>query len=143
MFIGEYSHNIDTKGRLAIPSKFRVKLKKGAVVTKGLDKCLFLYSQEQWKKIAEKLAKQPFNKSSARAFARLMLAGAMEAEFDRQGRIVLREHLRKYAGLTKKAVVAGLYDRVEIWDEKIWERYSKQAERNSGKIAEELEGLGI
>lgn len=143
MFIGEYNHNIDPKGRLAIPSKFRAILKVGAVVTRGLDKCLFLYSKEQWQIIAEKLANQPFNKSKVRAFSRLMLAGAVEAEFDRQGRIVLPEYLRKYAGLSKKAVVAGLYNRVEIWNEKSWTKYSQQAEKNSEKIAEELEGLGI
>jgi len=143
MFIGEYNHNIDPKGRLAIPSKFRAKLKAGAVVTRGLDKCLFLYSKEQWEQIAQKLANQPFNKSNVRAFSRLMLAGAVEAEFDRQGRVVLPEYLRKYAGITKKAVVAGLYNRVEIWNEKAWTKYSQQAEKNSNKIAEELEGLGI
>lgn len=143
MFIGEYNHNIDPKGRLAIPSKFRIKLKAEAVVTKGLDKCLFLYSKEQWQIIAEKLANQPINKAKVRAFSRIMLAGAMEAEFDKQGRIVLPEYLRKYAGLSKKATVAGLYNRVEIWNEKSWTKYSQQAEKNSTTIAEDLEGLGI
>lgn len=143
MFIGEYKHNLDTKGRMAVPIKFRQRLKKGAVVTRGLDNCLFLFPREQWNKIAEKLSKQPISKSNARSISRLMLAGAMEVDFDSQGRITLPEYLRKYAGINRKAVVAGLYDRLEIWDEISWGKYKEGAEKGSAEIAETLGELGI
>jgi MraZ protein len=143
MFIGEYNHSLDTKGRLAIPAKFRGVLKKGAVVTKGLDDCLFLYSKEQFKKIAEKFASLPISQAKARAFARHMLAGAMDVEFDNQGRITLPEYLRKFSGLQKKIIVAGLYNHLEIWDESAWEKYKGRAEKNSNDIAEALGELGI
>lgn len=143
MFIGEYNHNLDSKGRLAVPAKFRVSLKKGAVVTKGLDNCLFLYSKEQWQKMAEKLASLPTSQAKARAFARHMIAGAMDVEFDSQGRITLPEYLRKFAGLGKKTIIAGLYNHLEIWDEEAWNKYKKQAEKNSNDIAESLGDLGV
>lgn len=143
MFIGEYQHSIDEKGRVAVPVKFRNLLKKGAVVTRGIDNCLFLYSREQWNKIAGKLANMPVSQSRARAFSRLMLAGAMEADFDNQGRITLPEYLRSFAGLKKKAVIAGLYDRLEIWDEESWNKYKSGAEKESTAIAESLSELGI
>jgi MraZ protein len=143
MFIGEYNHNLDSKGRLAIPAKFRVSLKKGAVVTKGLDNCLFLYSKEQWQKMAEKLASLPTSQAKARAFARHMIAGAMDLEFDSQGRITLPEYLRNFADLNKKTIIAGLYNHLEIWDEEAWNKYKKQAEKNSNDIAESLGDLGV
>jgi transcriptional regulator MraZ len=143
MFIGEYQHNIDEKGRLAIPAKFRVKLEKGAVVTRGLDNCLFLYTAEEWQKLAQKLATLPISKANTRAFARLMLAGAMDVQLDKQGRIVLPEYLRKYASLKKKSVVTGLYNRLEIWDDATWSKYKEGTEKQSGDIAEALEGLDV
>ena len=143
MFIGEYNHNLDEKGRLAIPAKFRALLKKGAVVTKGLDNCLFLYSPEQFKKIALKFSALPISQARARAFSRHMLAGAMDLNFDNQGRITLPEYLRKFAGLKKKIVIAGLYNRLEIWEETAWNKYKSEAEKNSNNIAEELGDLGI
>ena len=143
MFIGEYNHNLDDKGRLAIPAKFRAILKKGAVVTKGLDNCLFLYSKEQFEEIAKKIASLPLSQSRARAFARHMIAGAMDLEFDNQGRITLPEYLRKFSGLNKKVIVAGLYNHLEIWDENAWNKYKLNSERNSSSIAEALGDLGI
>ena len=143
MFIGEYNHNLDDKGRLAIPAKFRAILKKGAVVTKGLDNCLFLYSKEQFAEIAKKIASLPLSQSKARAFTRHMLAGAMDLEFDNQGRITLPEYLRKFSGLNKKVIVAGLYNHLEIWDENAWNKYKLNSERNSSSIAEALGDLGI
>jgi MraZ protein len=143
MFIGEYNHNLDSKGRLAIPAKFRASLKKGAVVTKGLDNYLFLYSKEQWQKMAEKLASLPTSQAKARAFSRHMIAGAMDVEFDSQGRITLPEYLRKFAALNKKTIIAGLYNHLEIWDEEAWNKYKKQAEKNSNDIAESLGNLGV
>ena len=143
MFIGEYSHNLDAKGRLAIPAKFRNMLKKGAVVTRGIDNCLFLYSKIEWEKIAKKLSQLPISQAKARAFSRLMLAGAMDVDFDNQGRIMLPEYLRSFAGLNKKTIVAGLYDRLEIWDESAWNKYKAGTEKESTQIAEALGELGV
>lgn len=143
MFIGEYQHTIDSKGRLAVPAKFRVKLAKGAVVTRGLDNCLFLYPLNEWKILADRLSKLPISKSNTRAFARLMLAGAMDVFLDKQGRIVLPDYLRKYAGISKNVIIAGLYNRLEIWDETKWESYKKGTEKTSGDIAEALGELGV
>lgn len=143
MFIGEYSHNLDDKGRLAIPIKFRDELKGGAVVTRGLDNCLFLYTKKEWEKLAEKLAALPFSQANSRAFARLMLAGAMDVEVDKQGRMVLPEYLRSFASLKKSVVVAGLYSRLELWDEEKWKTYKSQTEAESGDIAERMAELGV
>ena len=139
MFIGEYSHNMDDKGRLAIPAKFRVALATGAVVTRGLDNCLFLYTRVEWEKIAAKIAAQSYSSP----FARMMLSGAMDVEFDKQGRAVLPEYLREYAGLKKEVVVAGLYNRLEIWDKEKWNKYKESHEKAAGNIAEKLSEFGI
>ncbi len=143
MFIGEYHHSIDQKGRLAVPAKFRDSFKKGAVITRGLDNCLFLYTGAEWKKLAERLASLPISQANTRSFARMMLAGAMEVDFDKQGRIIIPEYLRKYAGMKKMTVVAGLYNRLEVWSEDAWEKYKKNAEKQSNEIAEALGELGV
>lgn len=143
MFIGEYSHSLDDKGRLAVPKKFRTDLAKGAIVTRGLDNCLFLYTKKEWEKLAEKLANLPLAQANTRAFARLMLAGAMDVEVDKQGRAMLPEYLRAYAGLTKEVVVAGLYNRLELWDSTAWETYKKKTETESTQIAEQMAALGV
>ena len=143
MFIGEYSHNLDEKGRLAVPKKFRTALTKGAVVTRGLDNCLFLYTKAEWKILAGKLASLPFSQAKSRAFARLMLAGAMDVSIDKQGRIIIPEYLRTFAGLSKEIIVAGLYNRLELWDQKAWSQYSAKAEKESTDIAEQMGELGI
>lgn len=142
MFIGEYAHNIDEKGRLAIPVKFRKELVR-AVVTKGLDDCLVVYPAGEWKKLADKLAALPISKANTRAFSRLMLAGAMDIEVDKQGRVILPEYLRKFANLNKKVIIAGLYNRVEIWEEARWDKYRQSVEKGSGEIAEQLGELGV
>ena len=143
MFIGEFNHNIDEKGRLAIPVKFRGDLAKGAVVTRGLDNCLFVYAMDEWQKLATKLSNLPISQAKARAFARLMLAGAMDVVPDKQGRINLPEYLRKYGGLKKEVIVAGLYNRLEIWDSATWDEYSKDTEQASADISEKLAELGV
>lgn len=143
MFIGEYHHALDQKGRVQVPVKFRKDLLKGAVVTRGLDRCLFVYTAGEWKTLAEKLARLPIAQANSRAFARLMLAGAMELEIDRQGRVVLPEYLRDYAGLKKSLVIAGLYNRLELWDKDAWKRYRSGTEKDSGDIAEALGELGV
>lgn len=143
MFIGEYSHSIDPKKRLAIPSKFRADLKNKIVITRGLDKCLFIYPMKVWEEIAGKLGNLPVGESSTRSFIRLMLAGAADVEVDGQGRILIPDFLKSYAGLSKDVVIAGLYNRLEIWDEKKWEDYKKNAEKNTDEIAEQLGKLGV
>ena len=138
MFIGEFHHTLDDKGRLAIPVKFRAQLAEGAVVTRGLDRSLFLYPKADWDKLAQKIAALPIGQADTRAFARLMLAGAMDVEVDKSGRVTVPEYLREYAGLSKNAVVTGLYDRLEIWDEQAWNEYSSKTEKSSNDIAERL-----
>ncbi len=143
MFIGEYHHSIDEKGRLAVPTKFRKDLAKGAVVTRGLDSSLFLLPMEEWDKLSEKLASLPLGQANSRAFSRLMLAGAMDVGLDKQGRFVVPEYLRSYAKLGKKVVIVGIRTRMEIWDEDTWNTYSKQTENDAVNIAEELGKIGI
>lgn len=143
MFIGEYHHALDEKGRVQIPVKFRADLLKGAVVTRGLDSCLFVYTKREWEILAEKLSRLPIAKANSRAFARLMLAGAMELEVDKQGRALLPEYLRQFATLKKNVVIAGLYNRLELWDKDAWKRYRSGTEKQSGDIAEALGELGV
>lgn len=143
MFIGEYKHTLDEKGRIAIPAKFRKQLAKGAVVTRGLDTSLFLFPKEEWDKLAERLASLPLGQSNSRAFARLMLAGAMDVELDKQGRAVLPEYLREYAGMKKNIILAGLFNRLELWDEVKWEAYKKKVECDADSVAEKLGELGF
>ena len=143
MFIGEYTHSVDDKGRVALPVKFRHELEKGAVVTKGLDNCLIVYPLSEWEQMAPKLAGLSIAHADTRAFSRLMLAGAMDVELDKQGRIILPDYLRQYAGMTKKIVVAGLYNRLELWDEEAWQKYRTTTEAASNDIAERLSELGV
>ncbi len=143
MFLGEYKHALDEKGRVSIPIKFRSALKVGAVVTRGLDSALVLYTAKEWNELAAKLAALPISQQNSRAFARLMLAGAMDVKIDKQGRVAIPEYLREYAGLKKNVVVAGLYNRLELWDETTWNKYKKKTEAESSVIAEQLGELGI
>ncbi|MBI4252957.1 division/cell wall cluster transcriptional repressor MraZ [Candidatus Uhrbacteria bacterium] len=143
MFIGEYNHSIDEKGRLAVPAKFRAELEDGAVVTRGLDNCLFLYTQQEWNILAPRIAQLPIHQANSRAFSRLMLSGAMDVQVDKQGRIIVPDYLRSYAKLKKKVVIAGLYNRLEVWDEAIWADYKMHTEEESGDIAEQLGELGV
>lgn len=143
MFIGEYTASIDTKGRMAMPAKFRPELKGRCVVTRGLDNSLFVYTLSEWRKLAEKLASLPISKANTRAFSRLMLAGAVDLDMDKQGRITLPDYLRKFAGVKKKVVVTGLMNRLEIWDVDKWSSYKKKTEKQSGDIAEALGELGV
>ena len=143
MFIGEYKYSIDDKKRLAAPAKFRGLLGKKAIITQGLDKCLILYPAKEWGSLAKKIAKLPLAQADARNFARLMLGGAMEVSFDGLGRILIPDYLKNYAGLKKKVIFVGLYDRVEIWDEEEFQKNKKQTEITAGNIAERLKDLGV
>ena len=143
MFIGEYRHTIDEKRRLAIPSKFRKELGKGAVITRGLDNCLVIYPVKEWEKMSDKLGKLPASQLEARGFARIMLAGAAAAEFDQLGRALIPEYLKQYASLEKDVVVTGLYNRLEVWDAKSWDTYKQKVEKEVGDFASKLGELGI
>jgi len=143
MFLGEYQHNLDTKGRVAIPAKFRQKLFEGAIITRGLDRCLFIFTRKEWEVLVQKLISLPLAQANSRAFVRLMLAGAVDSKLDSQGRILIPDYLRKYANLKKQVIAAGLYNRVEIWDAEIWQQYKQKTESASDEIAEKLGELGI
>src|SRR3989338_5758124 len=143
MLIGEYNHNLDPKKRLSIPSKFRKELGEGAVLTRGLDNCLFVFPLQSWKPFAEILAGLSMAKKDTRSFSRLFLSGAVEVEFDSLGRILIPDVLKEYAHLNKSVVVAGLFNRLEIWDETRWNKYKGDLEKNSDSIAEKLGELGI
>ncbi len=141
MFIGEYSHTVDEKGRLIIPSKFRDGLGSEFVVTKGLDGCLFVYDNSEWKVLEDKLRALPLTNKDARAFARYMLAGAAQVELDKQGRVLIPQVLRTFADLDKDVVLIGVGARVEIWNKEKWENAS--FDDNMDEIAGKMADLGI
>ncbi|WP_334072070.1 MULTISPECIES: division/cell wall cluster transcriptional repressor MraZ [Paenibacillus] len=138
MFMGEFQHSIDEKGRIIIPAKFRDLLGTSFVVTRGLDQCLFVYPQQEWEVLEQKLKALPLMKSDARAFTRFFFSGATECEWDKQGRVNLPPNLRQYAKLEKDCVVLGVSNRVEIWSRDIWEHYFQQSEDTFNEIAEKL-----
>lgn len=143
MFFGEFHHILDDKKRLAVPVKFRTSLKAGAVVAKSLEGCLALYPKKDWDSFAAKLNALPVSQKDARSFARFFLTSAMEVGLDSQGRILIPDYLLTYSKIGKKAVITGMGNKIEIWDEKIWEEYKDKAEKNSIETAEKLGELGI
>lgn len=143
MFIGEYRHTIDEKGRTSIPSKFRAELASGCVVTKGLDKCLWVYPLVEWQRLAEKIAELPITQKNARSFARLMLAGASDVSLDRIGRINLPSYLREYSNIKKDVVIVGIYNRIEIWPASVWADFKNEMEDSGDEIAESLTEIGF
>jgi len=143
MLIGEYKYTLDSKKRLAIPAKFRRELGKKVVITRGLDNCLVLYPTEEWRTLSEKLSKLPSSRLDARGFTRIMLGGAVDVDLDKSGRILIPDYLKKYALLKKNVVLIGLSNRIEIWDEKRWQKYREKTEKEIGGIAEGLEQLGV
>lgn len=138
MFIGEYHHSIDEKGRLIIPAKFREELGNSFIVTRGIENCLYVYANESWNRIVSELQTLPFTKKDARNFTRFFLSGASEAELDKQGRINITSPLVSYAKLEKECVVIGTGDRLEIWSEELWNNYFDSAKDNMSDIAENL-----
>ncbi len=143
MLIGEYQHNIDTKKRLSIPAKFRKDLGERAVITKGLEKCLVVYTLSEWEKLAQKLNNLPTSQADARNFARLMLSGAADVELDKLGRILIPDYLKNYASLKKNVTVLGLSTKIEVWDADNWEEHKQKTETSASDIAERLKELGI
>jgi MraZ protein len=136
--MGEFEHSLDTKGRLTVPVKFRDGLGTSFVVTRGLDKCLFVYPMEEWQILESKLKSLPMTRSDARSFVRFFFSGASECELDKQGRMLLPQKLRDYAGLDKDCTVLGVSNRVEIWDANAWNSYADEAETSFADIAEKL-----
>jgi MraZ protein len=143
MLIGEYRYTLDSKKRLAIPAKFRAELGKKVVITKGLENCLVIYPVKEWKILSEKLSQLPSSRLDARGFARIMLAGAVDVDLDKAGRILIPQYLKKYAVLKKNVVLLGLSNRIEIWDEARWLKYREKTEKGIGDMAERLEELGV
>ncbi len=138
MFMGEYRHNVDEKGRLIIPAKFRDGLGESFVITRGLDRCLFVYPEEEWKQLEAKLKTLPFTKKDARAFTRFFFSGATECELDKQGRVNIVSPLRDFAEIEKECVIIGVSNRVEIWSKGIWEEYFAESEESFSEIAENI-----
>ena len=143
MLIGEYKHLIDAKKRLSIPVKLRKEIGDRAVLTRGLDNCLFLFTINEWEQLAEKLGKLTFGQQDTRSFVRLLLSGASEVELDQLGRILIPDFLKDYAVLKRSVVITGLFNRLEIWDEERWTNYKNNLEKNSDRIAEKLGEIGV
>ena len=138
MFIGEYHHTIDEKGRIIIPSKFRKELGPNFIITRGIENCLFVYPLDSWNKIVNKLETLPFTKKDARNFTRFFLSGACEAEFDKQGRINITSPLISYAKINKECIIIGTGDRLEIWSQEEWNNFFDSAKDSMSDIAENL-----
>ncbi|HLS61264.1 MAG TPA: division/cell wall cluster transcriptional repressor MraZ [Virgibacillus sp.] len=143
MFMGEFQHNIDMKGRIIVPAKFREGLGERFIVTRGLDKCLFVYPLDEWGIMEEKLKKLPLTKKDARSFTRFFFSGAVECEVDKQGRINIPPPLRTYASLNKECVVIGVSNRIEFWSSENWDEYFNDSEESFADIAENLMDFDI
>jgi MraZ protein len=142
MLIGEYKHTVDDKNRISLPSKFRKILGKKVVVTHGLDNCLFIYSVSEWKSIAAKLGELGMGQADRRGINRFLLSGASEISIDSVGRILIPEHLIKFAKVKSKVVFAGVYNRIEVWDDKTWNQYKTGVVKNADQVAERLGEIG-
>lgn len=138
MLMGEYNHSIDDKLRLIIPSKFREELGEKVIITRGLENCLFIYSEKEWQKVVSKLNSLPFTKKDARSFTRMFLSGATDVEFDKQGRIKITKSLCEYANLSKDCVVIGVNDRLEVWSKENWNNYFNENSENMSEVCEKL-----
>ena len=143
MLLGEFKHNLDSKNRITIPAKLRVELGERPVLTRGLDNCLFIYPHRDWQLFMEKINNLPLGQKKARDFKRFMLSGACEIEIDDMGRALIPDSLKKYAGLEKSIVVIGVSDRIELWNEDVWNKYISESEKISTDIAEGLSEFGI
>ena len=143
MFLGEFQHTVDQKGRLAIPAKFREELAEGAVVTRGLDKCLVIYPGSEWASLAERVSRLPQTQPNVRTLSRLLFSGAVDLSLDSQGRTILPQYLRKYAGIAANVAVIGLYQRIEVWGLEEWNAVKATTEAAGGSLAEQLADLGI
>ena len=143
MFVGEFSHTIDDKGRLTIPAKFRDELEGGVIVTRGLDGCLWAYPRYEWEKLAEKISQQPSTNQAVRNFVRFMFSSAFDSIPDRQGRVIIPQNLRNYADIQSEATVIGVMNRVEIWKPATWTEVFSKVEEDPEAIVAQLHELGF
>ena len=143
MLIGEYRHTMDEKNRLSLPAKFRKELGKKIIMTRGLDRCLFIYPLNEWKKFSQKLAGLSIGSSEGRGFSRALLGGATEIDVDASGRMLVPDHLKSYAALSTKVVVAGISNRVELWNEDAWNKYTSGVENEANVLAQKLSDIGM
>jgi MraZ protein len=143
MLIGEYSHSLDNKNRLSLPAKFRKTFGKKVVMTRGLDTCIFVFTSIEWEKIAQKLAAQSVGSKDARDLNRFFLSGAVEVDVDSAGRVLLPEYLKNFAKLEIKTTLAGLYSRVEIWNEDEWQKRQENITENADLVAAKLQEIGM
>ena len=143
MLIGEYVHTLDVKKRLSLPAKFRKEVGKKIVITRGLDTCLFMFPERTWKTIVGKLETLPFGQADTRGISRFILAGASEVEVDGAGRILIPDYLKEFADLRSRVIITGVSDRIEIWNDQVWEEYKKRIEKGADQMAETLGNLGI
>ena len=143
MLIGQYEYTIDNKKRLALPAKFRGELGDKVIITKGIEKCLVVYTEKEFKTVSDKISNLTISQAEARSFTRTMLAGAMEINLDKLGRVLIPDYLKKYAGLKKNVIVCGLSNRLEMWDSEEWQEYTKKAEKGVDQIVSKLGPLGI
>lgn len=143
MLIGEYTHTLDPKKRLSLPSKWRKELGAEVVITRGLDNCLFVYPLKEWQTITEKIGRLPLGQADTRGFNRFFLSGAQEVDIDSAGRILIPDFLKEFAGLNSKVVLAGIHDRVEIWDQNRWTDYKRRIEGQAEALAEKLGEIGV
>lgn len=143
MLIGEYEHSLDAKGRLIMPAKLRTDMGEKFIITKGLDGCLFVFSQNEWSNFESKLKKLPLTNKNARDFVRFFLSGATECEIDKQGRFLLVNTLREYAEITKEVIIIGVGTRLEIWNKDKWKKYNSNENISADTIAENMTMLGI
>ena len=143
MFIGQYEHQLEAKGRLSIPKKFRSRLAIGSVLSQGLDGCLFLYPTAAWEQLVSKLSQLPLTRSDARDFTRAMSFGATEVVTDRLGRILIPDYLRQFSGISKECIIAGAIDRIEIWDKIRYINYTARINSQAETIAEKLSEIGV
>jgi MraZ protein len=141
VFMGEYQHTLDEKGRMIVPAKFREALGASFVMTRGLDKCLFVYPMSEWQTLEAKMKSLPMTRADARSFVRFFFSGATECELDKQGRVLIPANLREYASLTRDCVVLGVSNRVEIWSQSVWDEYFANASDSFADIAEKLVDL--
>ena len=143
MLIGEYEHSLDTKGRLIMPGKIREDIGEKFIITKGLDGCLFGFSQNEWTNFEEKLKTLPLTNKNARDFVRFFLSGAIECEIDKQGRFLIAGNLREYATMEKEVIIIGVGTRIEIWNKEKWKSYNSDENISADEIAENMTMLGI
>ena len=143
MFVGQHNHKLDDKSRLSLPAKFRQELGQTVIITHGLDQCLFVYPKKEWRHFSNKISELSMGQADSRAFSRFLLSGAMEVDIDSSGRVLIPEHLRKYAKIEQQVVVTGVHNRIELWSLDMWEQYIANVSSKADDLAEHLGSIGM